>query len=120
MQDHQGRQTIPMTFTSTNGSTPILAPPGYKPRTDDGPMVYDDEVDGLEPSMPWRSFFDGGNNRLHFVSTDQDAQPHFVDQVSMSGEYQAYGPGYSQSFNDARDAFYFAELHMNLHGEVEG
>ena len=105
-------QLTPMHFRSMECNQPELAPEDYRPMTDNGPMVYDEEVNNLEPEMPWRTLFAGGSNRLHFVATDDASDPHFVEQVSLSGQYQACGPGYGETFDDVRDAFYYAEAKM--------
>ena len=100
-------------FASTEGKTPRDAPDGYVPQGDFlGEMVYDDEVEGLDPNTPWRRFFAGGSNRIHFVATDGEGNAHFIEQRDMEGSYEAYGPGYGEKLDDVRDAFYLAEREM--------
>ena len=72
-------------------------------------MVYDDELESLPPMTAWRQFFAGGSNRLHFVRTGGDGSPHFVEAVDLSGRYEAYGPDYGNTHENAYDAFWEAD-----------
>ena len=111
------RKLVPMRFESTEGRKPELAPADYQPMTDNGPMVYDDQVSSLPPGTPWRVYFAMGTNRNFFVTTDEQAGLHFVEQTSMGGQYTACSsspaPGYHETFDDARDAFYYAGEKMD-------
>ena len=87
-----------------------LAPPEYRPTLESWTMVHDDELLDLPPMMGWRMFFAEGSNRNHWVRTDQEAQPHFVESLSLDGGYEAHGPGYGEQYDNAHDAFRKADL----------
>lgn len=92
------------------------APDGYQPDIDPG-LVYDDQIPGLAPSPRWCRYFAGGSNRPYFVRVDETGEPHFVEQVDFDGSHEAYGPGYGLSFDNARDAFWAADLAIGGHNE---
>ncbi len=47
-------ETDLMFFSSADDSTPLFAPPEYRPRCVRGPVIYEDEIPGLpaRQSMP--------------------------------------------------------------------
>ena len=91
-----------------------VSPPGYYPQSLSGPVVYDDEVIELPANMPWRDFFAGGSNRPHWVRTDSDGDAHFVECVGWGGKYEVYGPNYGESYANAYDAFWRADMEAQL------
>ena len=98
-----------MSFQSADETQPRLAPPDYRPLILRDRLVMDEEVDELGPMAPWRQFFAGGSNRLHFVRTGADSEPHFVESIDLDGRYEAFGPGYGQIYHNAYDAFWEAD-----------
>ena len=103
-----------MIFESGEDRIPEHAPVGYRPHHDEGPVVYDDEWDDLDCLPMWRRDFAGGNNRMHFVLVDEEHEFHCVEQVSLGGDYEVYGPGYGDRFDNVYDAFWTAECHAKM------
>ena len=83
------------------------APEGYEPLIAAG-LVYDDQVDDLAPSQAWQQLFAGGNNRNHFIRVDDAGEPHFIEQIDFV-RYEANGPGYGVTCENAHDAFWAAD-----------
>lgn len=101
-------EPYPLRFVSAESLPREVAPPDYFPMEQPGPVVYDDEIDDLEPG-PWRRFFAGGSNRPYWIKADYDGDVHFVENTGRS--YEAYGPEYGVQFQNPYDAFYTAEQH---------
>ena len=91
-EKHQAPVTIEVESAERRPTS--IAPQDYRPTLESRVMVYDDELPDLRPMMGWQCFFAGGSNRLHWVRTDREAQPHFVEGVSLEGDYEAQGPSY--------------------------
>ena len=104
------RNPVVLEVESAERRPTSVAPQGYRPTLEGPRMVYDDELPDLPPMMGWRRFFAGGSNRPHWVRTDPESQPHFVEGVSLEGEYEAQGPSYGERFENAYDAFWTADL----------
>ena len=93
------------------------APPEYRPHRENGPCVYDDELETLERIPAWRMYFAGGSNRMHFILVGADQQLHFVEQTGFGGPYDYCGPACGPDreaqqdgrFENAYDAFWSAE-----------
>ena len=109
---HPREDVEEISFASSESRQPRLAPADYRPKMDTSRVVYDDELDQLEPDAPWRTFFSGGSNGFHLVAGGPAGEAHFVDQAGLDGRYRATGPGYYREFDHANDALYYAEGRM--------
>ena len=108
-------QYLPLTFASAQERSPRRAHPEYRPKWDKGPCIYDDEFDTVEVIPAWRLYYAGGSNRAHWIIFDAHQQPHIVENISLDGTYEAYGPGYGERLNHVHDAFWLAEQHSGIH-----
>ena len=87
----------------------LVAPAGYRPHYVATPAVMDDELKDTEWMKAWRTYFASGSNRPQWFLIDLIGEAHIVEMATLSGSYQAYGPGYSHRFDNAYDAFWTAE-----------
>ena len=109
MEQQESCETPATTGVESDKEHPTsMAPPDYRPTLESRTMVHDDEILDLPAMMDWRSLFAGGSNRAHWVRTDQDASPHFVEGISLDGRYEAHGPDYAEQFKNPCDALWKA------------
>ena len=108
-----------MSFSSADDSTPLFAPPVYRPRCVRGPVIYEDEIPDLPARRAWDRDFDGGSSSsLIFLRTSGDGQlvrvikesPFIVqweiaiyDQETLENLWQ------SEGIENAYDAFWLAD-----------
>lgn len=107
---------VRLRFDSAEPSERSVSPPGYRPHVFHDRLIYDDEVDDLAPSQPWRPFFAGGSNRAFWVRTGANGTPHFVGREGMDVRYSVYGgdeqdDGYHEMCDNAYDAFWLGDEH---------
>ncbi len=105
----------PVSFTSSKGiDEPRFAPKDYRPHFI-RKLVYDNEVNAVEPMPAWRELFAGGSSRPHYILKDPTGKSWFVEQSSPAGDYDVYGPDYGESTDNAHDAFWLAERQSGMY-----
>ena len=99
------------------------APADFHPRMEDGPCVYDDEIDTLSCIPAWRLFYAGGSSRLHWILAGPDGNICIVETTGWGGSYELHVPAFAGDegghFENAYDAFWTGEMILGVATDPE-